>query len=270
MCKTKVCTKCKEEKLLELFVKKKDCKDGVTSQCKKCKNKQEKLNKLTRKRHIKPEEGFKTCSTCKKEKHVDEFHLSSFLYMGVCSDCKICTNYKKSERRKNNRSKANEKAAEYRKTHRQEILLNKKNYRESCKKDSLFKLKQIARGLIRKSFIKFRKGKLVKGNKSSEDLLGCFFEEFKNHIESQFLDWMSWDNHGACPESTYYKCSWHVDHIIPLSYAKNEEELYLLNHWSNFQPMCGKRNLEKLAKIHPCTNLDLKITFWEDNIEYLK
>ena len=57
--------------------------------------------------------------------------------------------------------------------------------------------------------------------------------------------------------------------IFPVSEAKTEEDVYLLNHWSNLQPLCGKVNIEKNAKIYPCTNLELGITFWEDRWEYI-
>ena len=44
----------------------------------------------------------------------------------------------------------------------------------------------------------------------------------KKHIENLFCDGMSWDN----------KSDWHIDHKIPLSYAKSEEELYKLSNCS--------------------------------------
>ena len=47
---------------------------------------------------------------------------------------------------------------------------------------------------------------------------------------------MFWDNHG-----TY----WHLDHIIPISWAKSEEEVYKLNHYTNFQPLSAFENLAK-------------------------
>ena len=90
-----------------------------------------------------------------------------------------------------------------------------------------------------------------------------------NHIENQFLGWMHWSNYGKC-ESNEYNCSFNLDHIIPISYAKTEEEIYMLNHWSNFQPLCSKTNSQdKSATVYPCTNLELRITFWEDHWEYV-
>ena len=79
---------------------------------------------------------------------------------------------------------------------------------------------------------------------------------------------MNWDNRGYC-ETNEYDCSWHLDHIIPVNYAKTEEEVYLINHWSNFQPLCGKYNTtDKRSNFYPLTNLELKITFYEDR--YIK
>ena len=71
---------------------------------------------------------------------------------------------------------------------------------------------------------------------------------------------MNWDNYGNCEENIY-KCSWHLDHIVPISKAKTEEDIYLLNHWSNFQPLCSVENNNKRGKLKPCTNLVLKRTF---------
>ena len=53
---------------------------------------------------------------------------------------------------------------------------------------------------------------------------------------------MTWDNNGMYSKS---KLTWQIDHIIPISYAKSEEEIYKLNHYSNFQPLWAKDNLSK-------------------------
>lgn len=84
-------------------------------------------------------------------------------------------------------------------------------------------------------------------------------DEFLQHIESQFVNWMNWDNYGNCEENDY-KCTWDLDHIIPLSYATTEEEVYLLNHWSNFQPLCSRFNrVDKNGAIPLITNIILNI-----------
>lgn len=134
-------------------------------------------------------------------------------------------------------------------------LKNNSNKKERLQNDFLFFLKEKVSNCIRTS-LKSKK------SKRSSEILGCSIEKFKQHIESQFLPWMNWENYGDACEILEYSCSWDLDHIVPTSYAKNEEELYLLNHWSNFQPLCSKINrLDKKAKMNPVTNLELKITF---------
>jgi len=129
----------------------------------------------------------------------------------------------------------------------------------------LFKLTCSVRGLIQGSF-KSNLGNKFKKNSKSQEILSCNWEEFKNHIESQFLPWMNWENHGRCDELDY-NCTWHLDHIVPMKYAKTEEDIYLLNHWSNFQPMCGYKNMyQKADTFYPCTNLELRVTFLENEI----
>jgi len=93
------------------------------------------------------------------------------------------------------------------------------------------------RSLIRQSF----KHKGLRKNTLSEKILGCSFKEFKQHLESQFKDWMNWDNYGLY---TYGKINygWDIDHIIPVSSAETEEELLRLNHHSNLQPLCSYTN----------------------------
>ena len=42
---------------------------------------------------------------------------------------------------------------------------------------------------------------------------------------------------------------WVVDHKIPLSIAKDEQEVYRLNHFTNLQPMWWRENMEKGSKV---------------------
>jgi hypothetical protein len=125
-------------------------------------------------------------------------------------------------------------------------------------KDPLFKLTTDLRSKLLKHFKKLN---LSVEKKKNLEVLGCSWKSFKNHIELQFESWMNWENRGDFCEILEPNCSWDLDHIIPLSKAKNEEELYLLNHWSNFQPLCSfkNRNIKK-NNIYPVTNLELNIT----------
>ena len=82
--------------------------------------------------------------------------------------------------------------------------------------------------------------KNIKKSYKTEDILGCSFDEFKLYLESKFEDWMTWDNRGLYNGELNY--GWDIDHIIPLSTAKNEEDVIRLNHYTNLQPLCSKVN----------------------------
>jgi hypothetical protein len=109
-----------------------------------------------------------------------------------------------------------------------------KNRRET---DPLYKLKKNVQSII-KSSIK-RKG--FKKNGKTEIILGIDYETFKNHLKSLWEPWMSWDNYGLYKKDTF-NYGWDIDHIIPTSSAKTEEELYKLNHYTNLKPLCSKVN----------------------------
>ena len=73
------------------------------------------------------------------------------------------------------------------------------------------------------------------------DLLGCTIDHVRQHLEAQFTDGMTWDNHGE----------WHIDHIKPcasfdLTDADQQRECF---NYTNLQPLWAKDNLAKGAKI---------------------
>jgi len=112
---------------------------------------------------------------------------------------------------------------------------NNSYIKERKKNDTLFKLKCNLRNRI---YLSIKNKGYTKKSKTYQ-ILGCTYKEFKEHIERQFTKGMSWDNQGE----------WHLDHIYPVSLAKNEEELIKLNHYTNFQPLWAEENLKKSNKI---------------------
>ena len=108
--------------------------------------------------------------------------------------------------------------------------------RERNQNDPLYKLTNNIRISIRKSF---KRNGYTKKSKTYE-ILGCTFEEFKQHIESLFEPWMNWNNHGLYNSQPNY--GWDIDHKIPSSSALNEEEVIVLNHYTNLQPLCSHYN----------------------------
>ncbi len=105
--------------------------------------------------------------------------------------------------------------------------------------DSLFKFKNNIRCLISQSFKRKKNNYWTKKTKT-ENILGCKFEQFKIYIENKFTNGMTWENQGE----------WHLDHIKPLKLAKTEEEVIILNHYTNFQPLWAEDNLKKGSKYY--------------------
>ena len=85
----------------------------------------------------------------------------------------------------------------------------------------------------------FKRNGYTKKSRSFE-ILGCSYVDFKEYIESQFEDWMSWDNYGLYNGEEKY--GWDLDHIVPLSSAECEGDIIRLNHYSNIQPLCSYVN----------------------------
>lgn len=45
-----------------------------------------------------------------------------------------------------------------------------------------------------------------------------------------------------------YAIYWQLDHIVPISWAKSEKEVYELNKYTNFQPLEWNENIKKSNK----------------------
>lgn len=121
-------------------------------------------------------------------------------------------------------------AAKYKKDkYQKEYFKNRK------KTDPLFKLSINIRSRTGLAF----KNKGLRKKSNTKDMLGCSFEEMREHLVSQFTDGMTLENYGE----------WHIDHIIPLSSAKSEKELISLAHYKNLQPLWAEDNLIKGNKI---------------------
>lgn len=126
---------------------------------------------------------------------------------------------------------------EKRKANLENINKQRQIYVKQRKKDDpIFKLKISVRKSIHYSLKRSGFQKLTK----TELILGCSYDEFKNYIQSKFEDWMTWENKGLYNGELNH--GWDIDHIIPVSTAKNETELLQLNHYSNLQPLCSHIN----------------------------
>jgi hypothetical protein len=71
------------------------------------------------------------------------------------------------------------------------------------------------------------------------ELLGCTIVEARKHIESQWLEGMSWDNHSLT--------GWHIDHILPCNTfdLSNPDQQKKCFHYTNLRPLWAKDNLSR-------------------------
>jgi hypothetical protein len=141
----------------------------------------------------------------------------------------------KDSKRYRENSDVREKYKKYTIQNKRRIRVRMNLYQQNrAKTDLIFKLGRNIRVLIRDSFT----NKNIKKKTKTQIILGCSISEFKKHLELQFLDGMSWENRRL----------WHIDHIIPLALAKNEDQLIRLNHYTNLRPLWAKDNLVKSAR----------------------
>lgn len=211
---------------------------------------------------------YKICSVCKNKKDVEEFNRTSSgkgIY-GRGRTCKTCQSVKNKEYRIKNRdtilekNKAryrteegkkkyleygrtfkekwgdlvNIKLSIYQKSRRKKIYESRKL---AAERNPVLKLKNNIKRSIQRTLLSF--GSCKKSR--TLDILGCTSEFFQTYIESKWESWMTWENHGKYKrgEKNY---GWDLDHIIPSSSAKNEEDVLRLNHYTNFQPLCSYIN----------------------------
>ena len=85
--------------------------------------------------------------------------------------------------------------------------------------------------------------KLQNKNHYRQDI-GCTVQELVDHLESQFVDGMSWSNYGS-GENGDHRGSWHVDHIVPLDKFEGKYP----NHYTNLQPLWAEDNIRKSNKL---------------------
>ena len=212
---TKTCPKCGETKSVSEFYKDKSRKDGLRYRCKKC----EQASDNKEKRKIR----FKAHYEANKEKFKNRFKA-----------------YHKANKEK--RSKAGK--AHYQ-ANKEEIIIKACEYKRKRRKlDPLFNIENSYRLQVHRAFRAIGQKK----NNSSLKLLGLdTYEELADHLSNQFYDRletgekMTLDNYGLH--------SWHIDHIIPLSTAKTEEDVIKLCHYTNLQPLWAEDNWAKSNKI---------------------
>ncbi|WAE51187.1 hypothetical protein [Stutzerimonas frequens] len=182
---------------------------------------------------------FATGEPCKNG-HIAERLVSSM----VC--CACAAEYRPAYQKKNmgkwkayrdqNRDRLAAEAKEYRRINGAEISKRDIERRRAARQENpYFALIHRLRARVAMAY----RGKLKPA--STEKLIGCTFEKFAAHIESQFCAGMTWENRRL----------WHIDHIVPLSAFDLEDSEQALRafHWTNCRPLWAEENLRKGSRI---------------------
>lgn len=178
----------------------------------------------------------KKCSKCNIEKDICEFNSDNRPHakFGKRPECRSCGKKIRDKYVNNSeiKSKIKKNYKDYvsRNKHKINIRRNKW-FKEKTKNDILFRLSRNLRNRI----YKFVKNK----SKRTEEIIGIDYEGLEKYLESKFLIGMSWDNYGE----------WQIDHIIPISSGKDENEIYELCKYNNLQPLWKLDNIKKSNKI---------------------
>lgn len=230
---TIICSKCRIEKPISDFNKK---KDRYSYYCKEC-------NKLYMKQYYEEMKNNPDYQNKRKE------YAKSYKRPQASIEKHL---QKTREWRKENKEHIREYAKKYDNEHREEKINRDRQWRKKHPDkvkiyqqndynkrmyNPILKVELQLRNMInmsfkRKKYIKNKRLEMIVGMKSSE-MVEYLLQTFKNNYGYE------WDE----------KEPVHIDHIIPLATAKVEEDVIKLCHYSNLQLLKAQDNLQKNNKL---------------------
>ncbi len=127
-----------------------------------------------------------------------------------------------------------EKKAEYMRIWRAKNAEHvRRYYRERFENNIMYRIRSLLANRLGHALRKRKAQKID----TTLDLLGCSISFLIEHLEKQFTDGMTWDNHGK----------WHIDHIRPCASFDllDEDQQRICFHFSNLQPLWASDNFSK-------------------------
>ena len=212
--KLKKCTKCEDVKSFDEFCKDKYKKSGKSPRCKMCVNLYAKKNKEKIKEYKKTYDQINKIKISEKKKEYREKNK------GIINLQNKKYNFNNKEYHKN-----------YYALNKEDIIKNASlNRKNRINIDPLFKLiigirHNVANSLKAKGYSKKTK---------TYNMLKCEYPLF-----------MEWLNGLASNGYTYGIGNLHLDHVVPISLSKTEDEAILLCHYSNYQLLSATDNIVK-------------------------
>jgi hypothetical protein len=217
----KYCKHCDEWLSLDMFSKASKEWDGLQYKCKGCHGKYEKVNK----------ERISECRNKPENKKRKNARMREYY-----QENKEEINRKNKKYYEENKEQLLKTCKEYVQHNREKI--NKKRM-ERYHNDPEFKMTHLMRTRINDLLTRIGASK----ESTTINLVGCTIETLKEHLESQFKEGMTWENHGVK--------GWHIDHATPcasfdLSDPDQQKECF---HYTNLQPLWWWENLEKGSRL---------------------
>lgn len=224
----KVCSCCKIEKNESEFHKRKDKKDGLRADCKKCRSKKGALYRMGNLEDLK-----------KRKKKSDVKNRENISARGrkYYSENREILLKKAKEYGDNNKEKISEVKKLYHQKNKEKIRDYKREYIKNRRSNDVnYRLKRIISCRIRNAII-YQYGERAD---STINLLGCNIPEARIYLESKFKEGMSWENSGK----------WEIDHIKPcasfdLTDHGQQKKCF---HYTNLQPLWASENRIKSNK----------------------
>lgn len=266
-----ICSKCKTEKNIDEFYFRKN-QNKYNTICKKCCNERamnrynRKKDEISKERKLYYQQNKQKLLNYSIKKYYDnkeekkqksrEYYYKNKEKRKEYSKKYFKENFdnlknKKREYYNCNKQYVIERQLKYYQEHKEERLQYYKQYRSKKenkeKINNYIKKRKETNNLYRYStrirrLIKISISKMGYTKKSKTyQILGCDFETAYNHLLKTYKD-----NYGVDYD---FKEKVHIDHIIPISQAKNEIEVNKLNYYKNLQLLKEKDNLEKSDKL---------------------
>lgn len=182
----------------------------------------------------------KACRKCGEVKPLTEYHKHKKMADGHLHACKVCQNKASAKHRAENPDYMKRWHAENKDQQKAYYEERKDYFREKQNtyvktrrgKDLAYKLRGNLRNRLNSAI------KVVKSSSSILNLLDCSVQDLVLHLEANFQEGMSWDNHGNRAGQ------WSIDHVIPLSMFEDPEDK---RAWvrRNLMPVWATDNVSK-------------------------
>lgn len=205
-----------------------------------------------------PELKFKVCNKCEAALDIELFGSAYVNKDGYKNICKACDSQKEKERYKLKTEHIKAKTRSYYHNNKETIRVSRREAQKNkIQNDPKYKT---IRNLRNRLWYALKNKDWTKTSTFSE-YIGCVPDQLFSHIEKQFTKEMSWDNYGKI---------WEIDHIEPLSFAVDDQDLYRRSHYTNLKPLLVKDNRQKYNHIVDHSNYNIVPIDYTSYNDFLK